>query len=69
MTVSVEMVLPGLVGVWLDGRFGTKVAFTLVGFAGGLTGAIWHLMAMIRQDDASRPNHDATSADKDGDRQ
>jgi len=45
-TVAFEMVLPGLGGVWADQQLGTRVVFTLIGFAAGLTLAIWHLMRM-----------------------
>ena len=45
-TVALEMVLPGLGGVWLDRKLGTLVVFTLIGFAVGLTWAIWHLIRM-----------------------
>ena len=48
MTISAEMVLPGLLGVWIDQKLNTKVLFTLVGFATGLTAAIWHLLRMAR---------------------
>ena len=37
MVVSLEMVLPGLAGYWLDQRLGTVVLFMLMGFAVG-----WH---------------------------
>ncbi|MGB6044918.1 MAG: hypothetical protein WBF93_17315 [Pirellulales bacterium] len=46
MTISIEMVLPGVLGLWFDNLLGTKVPFTLLGFAGGLTFAIWHLLKM-----------------------
>ena len=45
-TVSLEMVLPGLGGYWLDGRLGSLPAFTLVGFSLGLILGIWHLIKM-----------------------
>ena len=45
MTVSLEMVLPGLAGQWLDGRLGTKF-LTLAGFALGLTAGTYHLLLM-----------------------
>jgi ATP synthase protein I len=48
MTISLEMVLPGLAGVWLDGWLGTKVVFTLAGFALGGTAAIVHLIHLTR---------------------
>ncbi len=35
MTISLEMVLPGLAGYWLDTKLGTRVVFLLVGFALG----------------------------------
>lgn len=46
MTISIEMVLPGVLGLWLDNWLGTKALFTILGFAGGLTLAIWHLVKM-----------------------
>ena len=46
MTVSMEMVLPGLGGLWIDGRLGTTPLMTVVGFAVGLTMGIWHLIRM-----------------------
>ena len=41
MTISAEMVVPGLMGYWLDQRLGTRALFLLVGFAigGTLAGA------------------------------
>ena len=47
-TVSVLMVLPGVVGYWLDGRFGTRVLFTLLGFALGMLLGMWQLIQMTR---------------------
>jgi ATP synthase protein I len=46
MTVALEMVVPGLIGVWLDSRLGTKIVFVLLGFGGGCTLAVWHLIRM-----------------------
>ena len=50
-TISIEMVLPGLAGVWLDGKLGTVVLFTLAGFAFGISFGIWHLVRMTASDD------------------
>ena len=57
MTVSMEMVLPGVAGYWLDQRLGTKVLFTILGFGIGMLTGIWHLIRMTagpmdRQDDS-----------------
>jgi hypothetical protein len=42
LAISLEMVLPGLAGQWLDTKFGTRF-LVLVGFALGVSVAIWHL--------------------------
>ena len=46
-TIAMEMVLPGLAGRWLDGRFGTQY-LVLVGFALGLTIGIYHLLQLTK---------------------
>jgi len=35
MTISLAMVLPGLMGYWVDHKLGTRVLFMLLGFALG----------------------------------
>ena len=35
MTIAAEMVVPGLIGHWLDTKFGTRAVFLLIGFAVG----------------------------------
>ena len=45
-TVSLEMVLPGLGGYWLDKRWGVAPLFTIIGFACGLALGMWHLLKM-----------------------
>jgi F0F1-type ATP synthase assembly protein I len=57
MVVSLEMVLPGIAGYWLDKSLGTKVLFMLVGFALGCTAACVHLIRLIRSD-KNRPVDD-----------
>ena len=54
MIVSLEMVLPGLAGNWVDARLGTKILFTLLGFAAGSTAAVMHLIRMARADENRR---------------
>ena len=46
-TVALEMVLPGVLGFWLDRQFGT-VFLGLVGFALGFVLGMRHLLAMTR---------------------
>ena len=45
MTISAEMVVPGLFGYWIDQRLGTRVLFLLIGFA---IGGILASMALMR---------------------
>ena len=45
-TVSLEMVVPGVIGLFVDRWLGTVVLFTLVGFGLGLTLGIAHLLRM-----------------------
>jgi len=49
MTISAEMVVPGLLGYWLDQRLGTRVLFLLVGFAIGGTLATLALMRIAKK--------------------
>ncbi|QDU56379.1 AtpZ/AtpI family protein [Aeoliella mucimassa] len=48
LTVSLEMVLPGVGGLWLDGKLETTPLFTVVGFSGGLALGMWHLLTVTR---------------------
>jgi hypothetical protein len=50
MIVSLEMVLPGLAGYWVDQQFGTAVLFMLMGFVVGGSAAVIHLIRMTRLD-------------------
>jgi len=50
MIVALEMVLPGLAGLWLDRHVGTVILFTMIGFAAGTIAAVMHLIQMTRAD-------------------
>lgn len=56
-TVSLEMVIPGLIGTWLDKRWGTSF-LALVGFGIGLTVALWHLLQMASPPKSRPPRDD-----------
>ena len=49
MTISLEMVVPGLVGYWLDTKLGTKFVIMLAGFVFGFVVAIKHLLYLTRK--------------------
>lgn len=46
MAVSLEMVVPGIIGHWLDARWGTGY-LVIIGFVFGLVAGVWHLLAMV----------------------
>ena len=64
MTVSLEMVLPGLGGYWLDQRLGTTPAFTAIAFACGLALGMWHLLKMTSAPEGRASNSDGSKTDK-----
>ena len=47
MIVSLEMVLPGLAGFWVDRRIGTVCVFLLIGVAAGCTFGIRHVIRLV----------------------
>jgi F0F1-type ATP synthase assembly protein I len=66
MTISAEMVVPGLFGYWLDQWLGTRVVFLLTGFAVGGTLAALALARIAkkstkssggRRDDGGQSRH------------
>ena len=57
MIVSLEMVLPGIAGYWIDRWLGTRVLFMLLGFALGSTAAMTHLIQLTRSE-KNRPVDD-----------
>ena len=54
MVVSLEMVLPGLAGYWIDRWLGSLVLFTMLGFTLGSWLGVVHLLRMTRSDVSRR---------------
>ena len=48
MVISFEMVAPGLLGLWLDQRLGTKVLFLTLGLVLGMTIGMMHLLRIAK---------------------
>lgn len=44
-TVAVVMVVPGLLGYWIDHKIGTRF-LAPIGFVMGVCGGVWYLLAM-----------------------
>lgn len=51
------MVVPSLIGYWIDLKLGTRFAFLLLGTVFGFTTGLMSLMRMVRPA-ASDENHD-----------
>ena len=52
ITVAIGMVVPGLVGYYLDSHLGTRALLTILGFGAGVTFGIWQLLHL------TNPPHD-----------
>jgi F0F1-type ATP synthase assembly protein I len=50
LTVSMEMVIPGLLGYGIDRWLDLRAAFMPLGFIIGLVLGMWHLLQMVRAD-------------------
>ncbi|MEN6459551.1 MAG: AtpZ/AtpI family protein [Thermoguttaceae bacterium] len=55
-TISLEMVVPGLIGYWLDQRLRTGFLLLTLGIAIGLTTGIMSLVRIARQPPDDHPN-------------
>ena len=44
--MAIGMVVPGLIGYYLDGRLGTRALLTIVGFAVGVACGVWQLLRL-----------------------
>lgn len=65
LAVALEMILPGLVGQWLDTRWGTQF-LALLGFALGVSLGVWHLLVMTKSQNSRRelgPTRDTPGVD------
>ena len=51
LTVAVEMVLPALIGTWIDRKLGSVAVFMLIGLGLGCFAATLHLMQLIKKFD------------------
>jgi F0F1-type ATP synthase assembly protein I len=51
IAVSFEMVIPGVIGYFLDQWLNTKIIFAIVGFGLGLALGMWHLVRMSRSEE------------------
>lgn len=55
MLIALEMVIPGVLGKWIDDWLGTKGVFVILGFAGGMALGVWHLIRIARDTTRRKP--------------
>jgi F0F1-type ATP synthase assembly protein I len=60
--VCFEMVVPALLGYWIDQRLGTKILFTMLGSVLGMVGGMISLLRITRL--LSRPAKDDRDSDE-----
>jgi len=64
IALSASMVVPALIGAWIDQQLNTKVVFLLLGFALGISAAVVQLMRIVKESNSksqSRPTKPPTS--------
>ena len=64
-SISLEMVVPGLVGLWIDRQLGTVMVFLVLGMALGMTTAILHLVRLGSSVGQNGPSHNRADAQPD----
>lgn len=47
-TIALEMVLPGVLGLWIDQQCGTKMLFLLLGLILGFSAGLWQLVKLAK---------------------
>jgi F0F1-type ATP synthase assembly protein I len=64
IALSASMVVPALIGAWIDQQLNTKVVFLLLGFALGISAAVVQLTRIVKESNSksqSRPTKPPTS--------
>jgi len=47
--IALEMVLPGLLGYWVDQKLGTGILLLILGVAVGFTAGLWNLIKLTKK--------------------
>ena len=60
-TVALEMVLPAVLGLWVDGKWNTEPWFLICGAVGGFALGMWHLLQMAKTSEKPPETRDRSS--------
>jgi F0F1-type ATP synthase assembly protein I len=63
-TIALEMVVPGVIGLWIDRQLGTVLVFLVLGVALGMTTGVIHLVRLATPSDRGE-SRDRKSPDED----
>ena len=65
-TIAFMMVVPVLLGYWLDVYLGTVPLFAITGLVLGMTSGIWQLIKLVNRKPEARDSESAGPADRSG---
>ena len=54
-SISLMMIVPAIIGYFVDQYFNTLILFTAIGLVLGIASAIWQLIKLINKRDQSAP--------------
>lgn len=60
-SIALEMVIPGLIGLWIDRTLGTVMVFLVGGVIFGMTAGIIHLVQFARRISEKEPEEEKDS--------
>jgi ATP synthase protein I len=63
-TVSLEMALPGVIGLWIDRQLGILPLFLVLGVILGMTVGMMHLLRMVTPPAGGGPKNTRSAKDK-----
>ena len=64
-SIALEMVIPGILGFWLDQNLGTVMVFLVLGVALGMTVGMIHLVRLTKSIGSGSPTKSSNSQRKD----
>ena len=57
--ICLMMIVPGLIGYWIDQKVGSRFVFTLLGLIFGMSGAVMQLVRLVSAIDESNDDSDS----------
>lgn len=64
ISIAMEMVIPGVVGLWIDRLLGTVMAFLILGVVFGMTTGMIHLVQFAKRISENEAKHETGRKDQ-----